>query len=284
MFGNCTLQRNCLANFTHICTKQKLSVSTKTSFAQQVENRICASVTSGGSRILERGFQFLAKAPALEDQKRRSSTFILPALSAMCDAFSLHASFPINFLFYTLETIPFKRQQTTRAAPALSNKVYILNDYTSDYKTRISKLNLLPLMYILDISDIMFAIKSLKSPTNAFFITDHITFASGYTRLGSSNKLQHSRNFNVTSSNFFFNRLPRIWNALPIIDLNLNPPTIKYKLTNFLWNYFKHNFNPDNACTFSFACPCISRISKVKMQSQHFLVMTVHNNPQKNCR
>ena len=97
MFGNCTLQRNCLANFTHICTKQKLSVSTKTSFAQQVENRICASVTSGGSRILERGFQFLAKAPALEDQKRRSSTFILPALSAMCDAFSLHASFPINF-------------------------------------------------------------------------------------------------------------------------------------------------------------------------------------------
>ena len=164
----------------------------------------------------------MAKAPALEDQKRRSSTFILPALSAMCDAFSLHASFPINFLFYTLETIPFKRQQTTRAAPALSNKVYIsrhiLNDYTSDYKTQLSKLNMLPLMYIFDISDIMFAIKSLKSPTNAFFITDHITFASGYTRLGSSNKLQHSRNFNVTSSNFFFNRLPcsYIWNALPM--------------------------------------------------------------------
>ena len=102
---------------------------------------------------------------------------------------------------------------------------YILNDYTSDYKTRLSKLNMLPLMYILDISDIIFAIKSLKSPTNAFSITDHITFASGNTRLGSSNKLQHW-NFNVTSSNFFFNRLPRIWNALPT-------PTIKYKLTNF---------------------------------------------------
>ena len=79
----------------------------------------------------------------------------------------------------------------------------------------------------IDISDIMFAIKSLKSPTIAFSITDHITFASGNTRLGSSNKLQHSRNFNVTSSNFFFNRLPRIWNALPIINLNLDPPTIK---------------------------------------------------------
>ena len=49
---------------------------------------------------------------------------------------------------------------------------------------------MLPLMYILDISDIiiMFAIKSLKSPTNAFSTTDHVTFASGNTHLGSSNK------------------------------------------------------------------------------------------------
>ena len=31
--------------------------------------------------------------------------------------------------------------------------------------------------------------KSLKSPTDAFSITDHITFALGNTRLGSSNKL-----------------------------------------------------------------------------------------------
>ena len=121
--------------------------------------------------------------------------------------------------------------------------------------------NMLPLMCILDSSDIMFAIKSLKSPTNAFSITDYITLASGNTRLGSSNKLQHSRSFNVTSSNFFFNRLPRLWNALPIIDLKLNLPTIKYKLTNFLWNYFNHNFNPDNACTFSVVCPC-SRCNK----------------------
>ena len=135
---------------------------------------------------------------------------------------------------------------------------YILNDYSSDYKTRLSKLNILPLMYILDISDIMFTIKSLKFPSEAFSITEYITFASGNTRLGSSNKLQHLRNSNVSSSNFYFSRIPRIWNALPIIDLNLNPHTIKYKLINYLWNYFKHNFNPDNACTFSFVCPCSS--------------------------
>ena len=75
-----------------------------------------------------------------------------------------------------------------------------------------------------------------------------------------SYKLQHISDTNVSSSNFYFNRLPRIWNVLPIIDYNLSLPTIKYKLTKFLWNHFELNFelnfDPDNACTFSFVCPC----------------------------
>ena len=133
---------------------------------------------------------------------------------------------------------------------------YILNDFTSSYKHRLLELKMLPLMYILDICDIMFFIKSLKSPTQAFNITDYVKFNSASTRLGSSNKLQHTRSTNTFSSYFYFNRLPRIWNALPIIDHNVNQATIKYKLTNFLWEHFKSNFNPDNACTFSFVCPC----------------------------
>ena len=40
---------------------------------------------------------------------------------------------------------------------------YILNDYTSTYKFRLEQLNLLPLMYIYEINDLMFLIKSLKS-------------------------------------------------------------------------------------------------------------------------
>ena len=39
---------------------------------------------------------------------------------------------------------------------------YILNDYTSDYKHRLMTLKILPLMYFVDISDIMFLIKCLK--------------------------------------------------------------------------------------------------------------------------
>jgi len=33
---------------------------------------------------------------------------------------------------------------------------FILNDYSSDYKTRLAKLNLLPLMYIYELTDILF--------------------------------------------------------------------------------------------------------------------------------
>jgi len=48
---------------------------------------------------------------------------------------------------------------------------FILNDYSSDYKTRLTKLNLLPLMHIYEFTDILFYIKSLKTPN---YITKHI--------------------------------------------------------------------------------------------------------------
>ena len=41
---------------------------------------------------------------------------------------------------------------------------YILNDYRSDYKSRLIALGLLPLMYIFELNDILFCIKNLKSP------------------------------------------------------------------------------------------------------------------------
>ena len=66
---------------------------------------------------------------------------------------------------------------------------YILNDYTSGYKDRLINLRLLPLMYIFELQDILFAIKSIKSPTNQYKINNYITFNSTNTRSGSSNKL-----------------------------------------------------------------------------------------------
>ena len=45
---------------------------------------------------------------------------------------------------------------------------YILNDFTSDYKSRLIQTQLLPLTYILDLNDVMFFIKSLRNHHDGF--------------------------------------------------------------------------------------------------------------------
>jgi len=89
-------------------------------------------------------------------------------------------------------------------------------------------------------------IKSLKSPSHVFNINKFINFTSGNTQLTASNKLQHQKRTNVLSSSFYFNCIPHICNALPIINCTR---TIKNKLTGT-------TFNSNNACTLSFLCPC----------------------------
>jgi len=103
---------------------------------------------------------------------------------------------------------------------------FILNNYTRDYKTHLIKLKLLFLMYTLDINDVIFLIKSIKFPSNPFNIKDFITFVYGNTRLANNHKLQHTRSSNVLSNNFYFNRIARICNALPVVDCNLSSSTI----------------------------------------------------------
>ena len=58
---------------------------------------------------------------------------------------------------------------------------YILNDFTSDYKSRLIQMQLLPLTYILDLNDVMFFIKSLHNHHDGFNINDHIKFATDNT-------------------------------------------------------------------------------------------------------
>lgn len=70
---------------------------------------------------------------------------------------------------------------------------YILNDYISDYKSRLHKLLILPLMYTLDLNDIMFFIKNLKTSLDGFNIKNFVSFVTGNTRLADSHKLQHIR-------------------------------------------------------------------------------------------
>ena len=66
---------------------------------------------------------------------------------------------------------------------------YIVH-HNSDYKSQLISLHLLPLMYWLELVDIMFLVKSIKEPDNAFNILEFISFSTSNTCSGTNNKLQ----------------------------------------------------------------------------------------------
>ena len=133
---------------------------------------------------------------------------------------------------------------------------FILNNYDLDYKSRLLQCQILPLMYFLELNDILFFIKSLKSPTLAFNIHDYVTFNISTTRSGSFNKLIHNFASTNHTRHFYFNRITRLWNSLPVIDLNLSTSTIKSKLYHYFWTHFVQQFDSDNIHTYHYLCPC----------------------------
>jgi len=133
---------------------------------------------------------------------------------------------------------------------------FILNDYDSSYKTRLEKLHLLPLMYLYELNDLMFLVKSLKTPTDFFNIYHYVHFASNATRSGTSLKLVHNKPLSSIHQHFFFIRIVRFWNHLPTIDLSLHTNQINKQLKSFFWNHFINKFNPDLLCTYHVICPC----------------------------
>ena len=130
---------------------------------------------------------------------------------------------------------------------------YILNDFSLKYKSRLSSLRILPLMMTFDI---IFFIKSVKSPTTAFNINNFVEFRFSSSRSSSGHKLIHRLSYSNTTRHFYFNRLPRLWNSLPFIDLNLSVEIIKKQLKRFYWSHFLQHFDSSNLCTFHYLCPC----------------------------
>ena len=70
------------------------------------------------------------------------------------------------------------------------------------------------------------------------------------------NYLNHVRTNSNYNRNFYFNRIPRIWNQLPYIDINQSLPVIKATIYNHLWQHFITNFSSDIPCTYHFCCRC----------------------------
>ena len=132
---------------------------------------------------------------------------------------------------------------------------FILNDYNSNYKSRLLKLNLLPLMYLLDYYDIMFFVTSLKHPSTHFNIQQYMKFSNSKTRSSTANKLCYTFSSNNNLWHFYFTRLPRTWNSLPIINLNQLIAIIKSQIKATLWNHFTRNFDAENPCFSTLAVP-----------------------------
>ena len=114
----------------------------------------------------------------------------------------------------------------------------------------------LPLMYIFELNDLNFFIKSYKSASSHFNINDYINFRTSITRSSTSHKMIHQCSFSTLLYHFYFCRLPQLWNSLPPIDLTLPTTKIVVFLKTFLWSHFVNNFDSDNVCTFHYLCPC----------------------------
>ena len=105
---------------------------------------------------------------------------------------------------------------------------FILNNFELDYKSRLVHLNLLPLMLWYELADIMLLVKCIKNPDSRLKISKYITCSTTNARSASFLKLSHYHHSRTNlSRHFYFNRVCRLWNALPPIDLNLSSNTIK---------------------------------------------------------
>ena len=77
----------------------------------------------------------------------------------------------------------------------------------------------------------MFFVKSLKAPSDHFNIYQYVHFANNSTRSASSSKLVHARQTSSIHHHFYFSKILRLWNHMPIIDLSLSTKRIKIQLT-----------------------------------------------------
>ncbi len=150
---------------------------------------------------------------------------------------------------------------------------YILNYSPIDYKARLIGLNILPLMYRLELNDIMLYVTSKKNPDSHFNINNFITPCSSSeisTRSQTAGKLKHNSVSTNSQRHFYFNRLPCLWNFCPPLNLNFSTSTTKSTLITFMFSHFHHHFNPNNPCTFHLVCPCNSCFSNPPTPSSLF--------------
>ena len=107
---------------------------------------------------------------------------------------------------------------------------YILFDYQSDYKSRLSSIKLLPLMYRMEYIESVFFFVQFKHRDHSFDICNYFSFSTCSTRSSAHNKLVHSSLVCSPARHTFFHRFPRLWNSLPPIDHSMSIPSFKHPI------------------------------------------------------
>ena len=139
---------------------------------------------------------------------------------------------------------------------------FIMNDFSLDYKSRLIQLNMLPLMYWLELQDVLFLIKCFKDLSENFNPLSFVSFVCHSTRSATSHKLKVNYNRTSVTRHFYFNRVVKLWNCMPPIDLSMSYSKLKHTLKQIFWSHFITNFNPDNACSFHIVCPCSNCVNR----------------------
>ena len=96
---------------------------------------------------------------------------------------------------------------------------YILNDYSSDYRTRSP---CYPSAYWFEIQDITFLIKCLKDPSDNMDVFSQVQFAHSSTKASTNKRLIHKFCRTTTCRHLYFNCVDQLWNSFPsdLIDLS----------------------------------------------------------------
>ena len=133
-------------------------------------------------------------------------------------------------------------------------------------------------MYFFELQDIIFAIKSVKSPSESFDINNYISFSTASTRSAVNSKLAHHHSINNFNRHSYFTRLPHLWNAMPVININQSLSTIKIKLKTYKWNHFVSYFNSADPCSFHMVCP-FARCNQIpRNESKQITLLDLSNN------
>ena len=91
-------------------------------------------------------------------------------------------------------------------------------------------LQILPLMMVFEMMDILFFVSCLKYPSSHFNILQFVTFTTSSTRSSGCGTLEHYLPKTNRERHFYFHRLPRLWNSIPVVNIQDSLKSIKRKL------------------------------------------------------